>query len=89
MTEDELRTAKEQLKAGIVYGRESINNRMIANGRNELLLGREIPAEEILRKTDEVTLESLREAAAWITDPSRWSAVVVGDREHPIRSYLG
>ncbi len=88
VTEDELRIAKEQLKAGIVYGRESINNRMIANGRNELLLGREISAEEIIRRTDAVTLDAVREAARLITDPSRYSATCVGDREHPLRDYL-
>ncbi|MBR5742074.1 MAG: insulinase family protein, partial [Firmicutes bacterium] len=82
VTESELRTAKEQLKAGIVYGRESTNSRMIANGRNEILLGREVPAEEILRKTDAVTMESLRAAADLVTDPSRYSVVVVGDRDH-------
>jgi len=89
VTADELRIAKEQLKAGIVYGRESINNRMIANGRNELLLGREIPAEEILRKIDDVTPDALASAVRLLSDPERYSVVCVGDREHPLRAYLG
>lgn len=88
VSEKELQIAKEQLKAGIVYSRESVNSRMIANGKNELLLGREVPAEEILRKTDEVTLGSLREAARLVSDPERYSVVIVGDREHPAQDYL-
>jgi predicted Zn-dependent peptidase len=77
VTRDELDTAKEQMKSHYIFGQESVNGRMFSIGKNYLLLGKVFMPEEILAKIDGVTWEQIHEAAELITDPARYSGVLI------------
>lgn len=61
--EDELKTAKEQLKGGMLLGLETTDARMTKLAKDEIYFGRPIPLEEIKRGIDKVTPGGIRELA--------------------------
>lgn len=77
LTADELAIAREQVKSGVVFSRENVNNRMFSNGKNLLLHGRIEEVEEILRRLDAVSLDDIRAAAAVAGDWDRYSSVLI------------
>lgn len=58
---EELLEAKEQLKGQIMLGLESTSGRMTRLGRGELMLGRVLSPDEIIRNIDGVTREQVHE----------------------------
>ena len=64
VTEDELRRARAQLKAGTLMALESTMSRCEHLGQQLLVYGRPVPTEEVVRKINAVTLEAVRQAAA-------------------------
>ncbi|MBX6352342.1 MAG: insulinase family protein [Thermoflavifilum sp.] len=63
MTAEELRRGKEQVKGSLMLGLESTSSRMTRLGKNELLLGREVPLDETLAGINAVTAEDVRDVA--------------------------
>ncbi len=63
VTEKELAKAKEQLKASLMLGLESTNNRMSRLGRNELLLGKHMSLDEIVETVEKITIEDANQLA--------------------------
>lgn len=61
MTEEELRRGKEQLKGSMIIGLESTNSRMNRLGKNELLLRRHQPLEEVIERIDRVTVNDMNQ----------------------------
>jgi predicted Zn-dependent peptidase len=55
LTEEELQKGKEQVKSSMMLSLESTSSRMSRLGKNELLLGREIPLDETLAGINAVT----------------------------------
>ena len=53
LAEDELRAAKEQIKGNFLLSMESTDNRMMKLAKNEIYFGRNISAEETVRKIDD------------------------------------
>ena len=88
ITEEELLIAKEQMKSSYIFGSENVNSRMVAMGKNTLLLGRVRTPEEVMASIDAVTLEDLKRAAELIWDTSKYSAVLVGEKEHDLQALL-
>jgi predicted Zn-dependent peptidase len=78
VTRDEIDMAKVQMKSHYIFGLENVNGRMSSIGKNFLLLNRTFTPDEVIAKIDGVTLESLNEIAEMITDPKRYSCVVIG-----------
>jgi predicted Zn-dependent peptidase len=66
VTDDELLRAKNQIRGGMVMAQESMSNRMMRMGKNELVHDRIIPIEEIMGKIQEVTLDDLHDTAKTI-----------------------
>ncbi len=58
--EEELSSAKEQLKGNLLLGLESSENRMVKLAKDELYHGRYISPEEIMSRIDEVSPEEIR-----------------------------
>ncbi len=65
----ELENSKAQLKGNLMLSLESTNSRMSRNGKNALLLGRQISINEMLANIESVTLEQVNELAAEILKP--------------------
>jgi len=63
VTEQELESAKAQLKGGLTLSLESMSARMNRIARSEIYYGRGIPLEEIIEKIESRTVQSLAEAA--------------------------
>ena len=77
-TEEELTRVKEQSKASLLMGNESVQARMSRLGTGELLFGRVRETEELLEIYDSVTREQLRDLAQEIFRPETASLSAVG-----------
>lgn len=80
---DELARAKDQFKASLLLGLESTSSRMSRLGRSLLLLGRIESPDEVAKKIDAVSAESLTALARRILDPERAALASVGPEELP------
>ena len=65
-TQEELDRVREQARAGLIMGGESVQSRMSALGSSALLFGRVRTQEELLAAYDAVTREQLRQLAGEI-----------------------
>lgn len=77
ITDEELDSSREQLKAAFVFGQENVAGRMFRNGKNTLLLGKVQPEDEILAGFDAVDRKAIDEVSGLICDFSRYSAALV------------
>jgi len=64
LTEEEVRRARAQIKAGLLMGLESSMSRAEQLGQQLLVFGRPIPSAEIIAKVDAVDVETLRRVAS-------------------------
>jgi predicted Zn-dependent peptidase len=78
VTENELAMAKRQIKGALLLALESPRHRMNRMAHNELFYGRAHKPEEVLAEVDAVSLESVRQLATDLFEPSRFTTVVVG-----------
>ncbi|HMB93143.1 MAG TPA: pitrilysin family protein [Rhodothermales bacterium] len=72
-----LSQAKNQVKGSIMLGLESMSNRMMRLGRQELIFERYFSLDEVLDELDSVTIEAVQEAAQTLFVPERFSTVVL------------
>jgi len=63
LTEKELHSAKELVKGNLLLSMESTDNRMTKLAKNEILFGRNIPVEEIVRNIEAVSREDIKNLA--------------------------
>lgn len=76
LSEDELRKGKEQVKGSMMLSLESTSSRMSRLGKNELLLGRDVPLDETLDAINRVSVADVRAVAAeLLSHPFAISAV--------------
>ncbi|MGI9175820.1 MAG: M16 family metallopeptidase [Rhodothermales bacterium] len=71
-----LNQAKNQVKGSIMLGLESMSNRMMRIGRQDLYFGRYFSLDEILQAVDAVTAEGIQVLAQDLFVPERFSSVV-------------
>lgn len=79
ITYEDLAKSKEQLKGNYILGLESTSSRMNSIGKSELMLGYILSPEEILKKIDEINMESVHEIIANVFDNKKRSVSVVGN----------
>jgi predicted Zn-dependent peptidase len=80
---EELGRAKEQVKSSILLGLENTSNRMSRLGKSLLLMGRTISPDELARRIEAVTLESVTGLARRMLDPRRVALAAVGPEALP------
>jgi predicted Zn-dependent peptidase len=78
LTEEELSSAKGQIKGNLLLSMESTDSRLSRMVRNEIFFNRQIGAEEIIEKIDETTTGDVIEAAREIIDTEKMCSVFVG-----------
>jgi predicted Zn-dependent peptidase len=78
ITEEELSSAKEQLKGQLLLSMESTDNRMTKLAKNEIYLGRNLALDEILGEFDRVTREKIRKVAEFILRDNHLNLQLVG-----------
>ena len=81
-----LTQARNQVKGAIMLGLESMSNRMMRIGRQELHFGRYFTLDDVLEEVDAVTPEEVRSLAAALFDPERMSTVTL---RPPRGAYVG
>jgi len=69
--------AKNQVKGSIMLGLESMSNRMMRIGRQELLFRRYFTLDEVLEELDAVEEPDLQAAAQDLFQPDRFSSIVL------------
>ena len=76
----QLHTAKKQLKGQLVISLESHQNEMLTMGKNMLVYDKVDPVEEVCRRIDKISSESLAEIANEIFKPSELSTLIFNNR---------
>jgi predicted Zn-dependent peptidase len=88
--EDELNTAKLQLKGNLLLGLESTGNRMNQLARNEIYFGRQVSPKDIEDGIDAVTSEQIRMLASDLFMEDRMALTVIGPiSEEEVREIRG
>jgi len=78
ITEEEVARAKPQMKAGLLMALESSSARAEQLARHMIIYGRPLPVDEIVRKIESVTVESVSAAAHALLSRGRPSVAVLG-----------
>ena len=77
-SDDELRRAKAQVKAGLAMALESTGYRATYAAMCEIYWGRHIPVGEVVAKVEAVTREDVTQIANQVLDPQRLAYAAVG-----------
>jgi predicted Zn-dependent peptidase len=88
VTDDELSTAKEQLKGNHIFSLESVSGRMASLGRNKLLIGKNLSAQEIADKINGVTMDHIQAVSEKITAVDQYSGILIGRKKKDIKKLL-
>lgn len=78
VTADELQRAKSQLKGNVILGLESTSSRMNNIARQEIYYGKYLSPKEIMDEIDSITIEQIRELAAYLIRKEFFSLTVYG-----------
>lgn len=88
VTEEELQTAKEQMKGSYIFSLENVNGRMFSIGKNMLLLNRIYTPEEVMANIDAVTMEDIKDISELITDFQNYSGVLIGRNKIDLKKII-
>jgi predicted Zn-dependent peptidase len=93
VAEEELRSAREQIKGGLILGLESSDRLMGRRAKNELYFGRDVPVEEVIRDVEAVSADSVQRAAQEAFGLVGLTGVILGkaspsDVPDPLRALL-
>ncbi|UTW54905.1 pitrilysin family protein [Kordiimonas sp. SCSIO 12610] len=80
-SEDEIKIAAAQLKAGLMMALESTTSRMEQLGRQVLLFDRIISTEEMISNVEAVSLKSVKAIATSLANSDNISLAAVGDEQ--------
>ncbi len=78
VTAEELRRAKDNLKASIVLGLESTSSRMSNLARQDIFFGRFFDVEETIERVEAVTIPQVQEIAQTFLQPEKLALTIVG-----------
>ncbi len=78
LEEKDLEMVKGQLKGAVLLAADEMDSRQESIGRNELVFGRYLSVEEIVREIEGVTPDSVQAMAARIFQPGKESVLTLG-----------
>jgi len=85
ISKQELARTKSQLKGTMMLSLESMSNRMMRLGSDELYFGEQTSLSTITKRIDEVSVESVLETAQKIIDEKKFSTVALRPSEKEIQ----
>lgn len=88
ITAEELETSKVQLKGNYIYGLENVTGRMMAIGKNMLLLDKYFSPDDIIAEIDGVTDEKLAKGIDMVSDISTYSAALVSNHRPKLKDMI-
>lgn len=92
MTEEDIRTAKNQIKGNMILALESSETRMNRLAKGEFYFGRHIPLDEIVQALESVTAEDLSRTADQMMNPGHLTAIALGPvskEDNLFRDFVG
>jgi len=81
MTDDEIQTARNQIRGNIILAMESCDSRMNRLAKEEFYFGRHVPLEEIIGSMEAVTTDELFDTAREMINSGRFTIVALGPVE--------
>jgi len=84
VTEDEIDTAKSQIRGNLILALESSEARMNRLAKGEYYFGRYMSLDEIIGSLEKVTTAELKDSAEEIIDRSGFAAVALGPIEEDV-----
>ncbi len=88
VTEEELESSREQLKAGFIFGQENVAGRMFRNGKNVLLLGTVATPEEVIDGFNRVTFDDIDRIKKRICSLEQYSAALATNRRFNLKKVM-
>jgi predicted Zn-dependent peptidase len=88
ITDDELSTAKEQIKGSYIFSLENVNGRMFSNGKNMTLLGKFYLPEVVIAGIDKVTMDDLEEVSGLINNVELYSGALVTNKKADLKKWM-
>lgn len=76
--EEELQSAKEQIKGNLILGLESTDSWMTKLAKNEIYFGRDVSVDEVMAGIDAVTAEGVRDLANQMFKEGALALAIVG-----------
>jgi len=89
VTDDELRSAKGQIKGNVLLSLESMSTRLGRMGKNEMYFDRQVNADEINEKIEAVTTDDVLAVAEEVIDLKGASSVFLGPVKDQDRGVFG
>jgi len=89
LTKEHIENIKTRLKSSYIFGREKLENRMIAMAKNRLLLGRNYTPEETLAEIDAVTQDQVNSFCKRISDIGNYSGATISKERLNIKKMIG
>jgi len=78
LTDEDVRTAKSQLRGHVMLSLESSDARMNRVAKGEFYFGRYVPVDEVIQGFERVTVDELRAEASALFDSSLFTVVALG-----------
>jgi predicted Zn-dependent peptidase len=78
VSEEELSSAREQVRGSLLLSMESTDNRMTRLAKNEIYMGRQVSLKEVLRGLDLVAREQVRQLAEFILQDDNLNLQMIG-----------
>lgn len=88
VTEEELATAKEQMKSSYIFGQENVTGRMFSIGKNMVICGKIHTPEEVIEGFNQVTMDDMRQAANRICDMSAYCGAAVTNEDFDLKAIM-
>ncbi len=88
VSDEELMTAKEQVKSAYIFSLENTTTRMFSLGKNLLLMNKLIDVDEHIQKFNEVTKNDISDAAEMIADLNAYCGASVTGKAFELREYI-
>lgn len=79
VSEDELRTAKEQLKGNLLLSTESTGSRMSKLAMNEIYFGKQLDLDQVIEEIERVSASDVRVISEELFRPEYLGLTVLGD----------
>ena len=89
VSEEELESSIEQMKASYVYSSENPTSRMVINGKNYLLIGKVYDPKEVMEGFSNVSPSDIDNIKGMISDTSEHSLVIAAGRRIDAKSLRG
>ena len=88
VTEEELESSREQLKASYIFGQENVAGRMFKNGKGILLGNRVKSSEEVIEGYNAVTMDDIEDVKQLICNFDQYSAALVTNQKFNLKKVM-